>query len=111
VTTFPLREFRRARLRRRLARSVRKLARAEYKHRLGAGGVDNAALEARTGLYEALAAQLEALDRPATARGTERLSRLVSERLPLIDYGPYSRARDAELASILMELAGEEEPE
>ena len=90
---------------------MRKHARAEYEHRLEAGGVDDIALEARTSLYEALAAQLEALDQPATARGTERLNRLVSERHPLFDYGPYSRARDAELHSILAELADDGEPQ
>jgi hypothetical protein len=111
VLTFPLQEFRRARSRKRLARAVRKHARAEYEHRLEAGGVDDTALEARTSLYEALAAQLEALDRRATAKGTERLNHLVSERLPLFDYGPYSRARDAELQSILAELAGDGEPQ
>ena len=90
---------------------MRKHARAEYEHRLEAGGVDDIALEARTSLYEALAAQLEALDQPATARGTERLNRLVSERHPLFDYGPYSRARDAELQSILAELADDGGPQ
>jgi hypothetical protein len=111
VLTFPLQEFRRARTRRRLARAVRKHARAEYEQRLGAGGVDDAELEARSSLYEALAARLEALERPATASGTERVSRLVSEHLPLFDYGPYSRARDAELESILAELSADEEPQ
>ena len=90
---------------------MRKHARAEYEHRLEEGGVDDIALDARTSLYEALAAQLEALDQPATARGTERLNRLVSERHPLFDYGPYSRARDAELHSILAELADDGEPQ
>jgi hypothetical protein len=111
VTSFgpQLREFRRTHARKRLAREVREHARAEYDRRLEAGGVDSAALEARTGLYEALAGQLEALDRPVTARGTARLRRLVADQLPLFDYGPYAKARDAELESILLDLAREGE--
>lgn len=105
-----LRRFRRAHARKRLARAVREHARAEYQHRVEAGGVDTAALDARTELYEALAGRLEALDRPVTARGTARLSRLVADRVPLFDYGPYARARDAELEAILLDLAREEKP-
>jgi hypothetical protein len=110
VAIFParLRTYRRLRARKRLARAVRRHARAEHDRRLAAGGIADEALEARADLYEALATRLEALAEPADPHATERLSRLVAERRPLFDFGPYARARDAELESILIDLASQE---
>lgn len=89
---------------------MRRHARAEYTRRIDAGVVEVAALQARTDLYEELARQLEAIDRPVSTEGTTRVRLLVAQPPPLFDYGPYARARDAELESILLDLAAEARP-
>ena len=92
--------------RRRLARAVRTQAQKEREHRLAAGIVDLTALAGRTDLYHEIAARLEndAVDLDAVV--TSRLRSLLADPVPLVDYGPYARARDAEIAAIRDELRG-----
>ena len=100
-----LRRRRQARSRRRLARAIRKQARDERERRVGAGDVDITSLAGRTSLYDEIAAQLEDPELPLSAALTARIRSLLAEPVPLLDFGPYSRARDAEIAAVLADLS------
>jgi hypothetical protein len=103
-----LRRSRAARRRRSLARAVRKQAENERRHRLAAGAVDSSALAARNELYDDIATCLEADTVDLDTAVTSRLRSLLADPRPLVDYGPYARARDAEIAAIRDELLGSE---
>jgi hypothetical protein len=87
---------------------VRKQAENERRHRLAAGALGSSALAARNELYDDIATRLEADTVDLDAAVTSRLRALLADPRPLVDYGPYARARDAEIAAIRDELLGSE---
>lgn len=103
-----IRRSRAGRERKRLARAIRKQARTERERRLAAGVVDLTSLAGRSELYAEIANGLEddAVDLDAATTG--RLRSLLADPLPLVDYGPYARARDAEIAAVRDEFLGDE---
>jgi len=89
---------------------VRRQAENERRHRLAAGAVDSGTLAERNELYDEIATCLEddAVDLDSAVTG--RLRSLLADPQPLVDYGPYARARDAEIAAIRDGLVGGERP-
>ena len=74
---------------------------------MAAGVVDFTALARRTSLYSEIAAELETGGVDLDSAGTRRLRTLLAEPSPLVDYGPYARARDDEIAAIRDDLRSE----
>ena len=99
-----LRELRSIQARKRLARAVRLQAEKEHERRLAAGVVDLNALAGRSSLYGEIARSLEDDSIDLDDAMMRRLRTLLADPGPLVDYGPYARARDAEIEAIRDEL-------
>jgi hypothetical protein len=95
------------RKRRRLARAVRRYARAEHEQYHRGGVVELASIGARAELYQRIADRLEA-DGPLAARVLAELEHLLAEAPPVRDYGAAAQARNARIAGILAGLGGSE---
>ena len=89
---------------------MRKHAESERRRRLEAGVVDSTTLAGRISLYGEIANRLEEEAVSLDGAVTKRLRDLLAEPKPLVDYGPYARARDAEVAAIRDELRRSEQP-
>jgi hypothetical protein len=86
-----------------LADAVRRHADAERDARLAIGAPPSA-VATRTELYHDLAARLEDTRLPVDSAAYAEIREVLGERPPLLDYGPFSSARDARIEAILGEL-------
>jgi hypothetical protein len=93
--------------RRRLARVVRRHARAERDDYHRGDVIEFDSIAIRTALYELIARVLEDLDRPLAKDGLSELESLLAEPPPFRDYGPNAQARNDRIAAILDKLKTE----